>query len=362
MAGCTFPRTRPGCPLDLPARLMEAQVDAAVCCLPQHATVSRERSPQLGGARVFGRLGGTRCGQPLGEGYVGIGATTAVASVALRCRWRAAPGRRRCWKRSRSVRVPAAAIVEGDGHACAVQTWVDEFVIGLGFCPWAGPAASSGHVRVVTTTASSEEGVLADLAAEARGLPAGQEIEHGTPTTTLLVCPYVEDWLDYSEFNRFYEHELSGGYAFAELSLYVVPFHPAFVEGPAKPAVTLSEGEVLDMGEAEPGGAMLRAAVVEPLCGYGESGQPLAKVRFLPDAAAGIEGEERIIVLPSLPAGSAESTVAHAASRAPRPTLHLLRVPDLDRADDDGSLRVSNRRQADAIGPKGLRELLRRCG
>lgn len=252
-----------------------------------------------------------------------------------------------------------AVMEDDDEHALAVRQWVNKFIIGLNFCPWAGPAGEAGGLRIVSSTATSAEGVLADLLAEALRLPAAdvcvaEGAAEETPlraATTLLVCPRVEAWRNFEAFNSFYVEELRNGYALAEQNLYIVPFHPRHGEvGPE-----LRDGDRIELGEG-PDGVAVFALVLDAAAGYGDQGQPLALVRD-------DEGDEFHVALPPRPGGEggAGGAAEAAASRAPRPTLHLLRVADLDRAEDDG-VRARNRRRAEAMGPEKLEELLESCG
>lgn len=241
------------------------------------------------------------------------------------------------------------AVVEGDAHSDAVRRWVDQFVIGLGFCPWAKPADEAGRIRVVTSTCTSESAVLSDLNSEALRVsgalpPACGETADGKPTTTLLVCPHVCGWDDFAPFHQFYVNQLANGYLLASHDLYVVPFHPRF--GEHGPAVIV--GDVIELGGG-PAGASVRATVVDAMAGFGEMGQQLAKVEV--DG-----GGEHFISLPA-----EGDPLANITSRAPRPTLHLLRIDDLERADDP-NLRERNQQRTRALGIAGAEALLRRCG
>mmetsp|Transcript_122496 Transcript_122496/g.346394 ORF Transcript_122496/g.346394 Transcript_122496/m.346394 type:complete len:343 (+) Transcript_122496:26-1054(+) len=297
---------------------------------------------------------------------VGIVAVTAGTARG------AARARRRGCRRNRCAigRFCLGADVDSDAHALAMRRWVDEFVIGLGFCPWAKPADEAGRIRIVTSSSTSPSGVMADLALQAERLPraeadgkCGQNnggtdntssaqdfaatLPHGVATTTILVCPYAEELMDFGTFQAFYDQELKGGYVFADKDLYIAPFHPRFGDlGPE-----IATGDRIDLGTG-PDGKPACGTVVDAEAGFGEAGQRLAKVRM--DGA----GEECFICLPPRPD---TDPVASLASRAPRPALHLLRIGDLDRAEDAGLL-DRNRRRARELGEEGVSELLQRCG
>ncbi|CAK0799815.1 unnamed protein product [Prorocentrum cordatum] len=156
----------------------------------------------------------------------------------------------------------------------AVRRWVDEFVVGHNFCPWAGPALAVGGVRVVASDARSAEGVLVDLRAEAEALPPGGSAPcEGQAVTTLLACPHVAEWGSPSAFQAFYDTVLASGYVFASLELYI----PA-PGGDAGARPQLAAGDRLQLGEG-PSGVPVLATVLDPSAGFGEGGQRLARVQ-----------------------------------------------------------------------------------
>lgn len=87
--------------------------------------------------------------------------------------------------------------MEDDDDVSAVRHWVQRVIVGLDFCPWAGPAESAGRVRVVSSSATTPMAVFEDINAEALRLPQlppMDQLPPGTPTTTLLVCGRVSEW------------------------------------------------------------------------------------------------------------------------------------------------------------------------
>lgn len=247
--------------------------------------------------------------------------------------------------------LPAQAIVEDDVHSLAVRRWVGGFVVNEGLCPWAGPADSAGRLRVVTSSASSSKGAFADLVAEAQRLPDGgvEELPPGVATTTLLACPYVDSWRDFAIFHAFYVGPLADGYVFADQDLYVVPFHPSYG---VFPDVTITRGDRIELGR-NPDDSVVVGEVLDAHAGFGEAGQPLARVRV-----SGT-GQECLICLPGPPE---QDEPTNLVSRAPRPTLHLLRTWDLQRAEDPG-LRARNRLRLQELGGAAAVEaLIRQCG
>lgn len=80
----------------------------------------------------------------------------------------------------------------------AIARWLNEVVIGLNLCPFAGKPTHENRVRLVVSSASDDEQLLQDLQCEMELLdekPAS-EIE-----TTLLIIPYhLQDFFDYNQF------------------------------------------------------------------------------------------------------------------------------------------------------------------
>lgn len=245
--------------------------------------------------------------------------------------------------------------MEQDEHIAAMQRWLEKIVMGLNFCPFARPASEAGHVRVVTSTAVTGDGVLEDLCAEALRLPPDTESPSAVPvgraTTTVLCCPYVPEWQDFKSFRHFYEEDLQKGFLFSDAEelgarLYVVSFHPKFS------APSLKEGDTVDLREDEDdsGSAVRGAVVLDPAAGYDEEGQALAKVKL-------DDGSETYIESPG--SDERENTV----SCAPRPAFHLLRISDLT-AESAQSLVIKERngRTVADLGASTIEEMVRKCG
>lgn len=240
------------------------------------------------------------------------------------------------------------AVVERDEHTAAVQRWLEKVVMGLNICPFARPAGEAGHIRVVTSGASVGRGVLEDLVAEALRLPPqSDEAPIGRATTTVLCCPYVREWQDFRSFQQFYDQELRGGYLLAEQELFIVSFHPKYGDfGPP-----LQDGDQIEVGE-DAAGKPVRATVLDAAAGYGAQGQALAKVKLE-------DGTETYIQLP------ASDATENCISRAPRPAFHLLRLGDLERAEDPAGskgIKERNRRTVAKLGAAAVEDLVRSCG
>jgi len=264
---------------------------------------------------------------------------------------------------SGTTRAASGAVLEGDTHACAVRRWLDEFVIGLSFCPWAKPVDEAGGIRIVTSTAETCKGVLETLRAEAERLPRGAA-EEGEATTTLIVCPGVGDFDDFEQFQIFFSEQLKEGNLFAqEFGLKVVAFHPGYdVYG-----MGVNAGDRVAV--AGPDGEAVTGTVLDAAGGlHPDDGEELLDVRF-------DDGEEYLVRYSSMigviGGDGGTGDAANLVSRAPRPTFHLLRVEDLDRASTMGDMGSGpevmavlerNERRAAELGIEGVEEILRRCG
>jgi hypothetical protein len=112
--------------------------------------------------------------------------------------------------------------MESEAIAYVVRRWVEELVVGLNLCPFAGHELLRNRVRFVVTEAATEEQLLAALATELALLNDDASVE-----TTLLIHPEVlQDFFDYNQFldsaERLLVHlELEGVYQ-------VASFHPNY--------------------------------------------------------------------------------------------------------------------------------------
>ena len=86
--------------------------------------------------------------------------------------------------------------MESDIAACAVRRWVEDWVVDLNLCAFAGRALVRNRVRFVVTEATTEEQLLAALETELVLLSDDAAVE-----TTLLIHPDVlRDFFDYNQF------------------------------------------------------------------------------------------------------------------------------------------------------------------
>ena len=113
----------------------------------------------------------------------------------------------------------------------AVVRWLNEVVIGLNLCPFAGKPAGENRVRIFISPAMDDELLLQDLQSEMELLdekPAS-EIE-----TTLVVVPeHLQDFFDYNQFLNWAEKMIkrngwTGVYQLAT-------FHPDYCFAGAEP-------------------------------------------------------------------------------------------------------------------------------
>jgi hypothetical protein len=104
----------------------------------------------------------------------------------------------------------------------SVRHWVESFVIELNLCPFVKRELDNNRVRLIATTAATEEQLLEVLQAELEYLNKNVSVE-----TTLLIHPEVlQDFYDYNEFlsladSLLIEMNLEGVYQIAS-------FHPNY--------------------------------------------------------------------------------------------------------------------------------------
>ena len=79
-----------------------------------------------------------------------------------------------------------------------VRKWVEQAVLGLNLCPFAGEHWHAGRVRLTVTAAATEQVLLEDLYAELAILEAtdSKKLE----TTVLIVPKLLHDFSDYNQF------------------------------------------------------------------------------------------------------------------------------------------------------------------
>ena len=104
------------------------------------------------------------------------------------------------------------------------KKWVEQFVIGLGLCPFASAPMRAGLVHIAVSEATTPEALVADLVREVEQLMARSR---GERETTLLVTPFVLE--DFEEFLDFLsEMEILWEEANLDGVLQLVSFHPDY--------------------------------------------------------------------------------------------------------------------------------------
>lgn len=80
----------------------------------------------------------------------------------------------------------------------AVQTWIEKAVIGLNLCPFAKAVHVKKQIRYVVSSATTDDALREELAAELRTLHvADPEV---VDTTLLILTGMLDDFLDYNDF------------------------------------------------------------------------------------------------------------------------------------------------------------------
>eukprot|EP00438_Fugacium_kawagutii_P032600 Skav233145 [mRNA] locus=scaffold1669:42094:66418:+ [translate_table: standard] len=142
------------------------------------------------------------------------------------------------------------------------------------------------HIRIVSTTARDSEEVLEDLLDEAEALPMTATGADGEKTTTLLVCPFVEEWKSFGAFRDFYEIDLEGGSTFLEefdMKILgcgygmtpIVAFHPEYL----KYGFSVTAGDRIAVANFD--GTSSSATVLDEEGGvHPDDGEELLDVRF----------------------------------------------------------------------------------
>jgi hypothetical protein len=88
------------------------------------------------------------------------------------------------------------ALTDPEAIKASVRYWVENCVVGLNLCPFAGRELQQGRIRFVVTPATTEAKLLANLQAELELLDTNPAIE-----TTLLIHPRVlQNFADYNQF------------------------------------------------------------------------------------------------------------------------------------------------------------------
>lgn len=117
-----------------------------------------------------------------------------------------------------------------------VRNWVEQAVLGLNLCPFAGEHWHAGRVRLTVSPATSEHELLEDLRSEINRLDT---TDPGLLETTLLIIPHLLQVLeDYNQFldpvdQLLCQHGWTGRFQIAS-------FHPKYQFAGTKPETFLS--------------------------------------------------------------------------------------------------------------------------
>lgn len=112
-----------------------------------------------------------------------------------------------------------------------IKRWLDEIVVGLNFCPFAGKPHRNKKIRFVTSEAKESETLLLDLQDELTLLDqkSSEEIE-----TTLLIIPkMLSDFQDYNQFLD-YADQLLIEYEWEGI-FQIASFHPDYCFADTEP-------------------------------------------------------------------------------------------------------------------------------
>lgn len=111
-----------------------------------------------------------------------------------------------------------------EGVIAATRHWLEQAVIGLNLCPFAGAVYAAERIRYVVSDATTPEALVQALADELQQLAAADEQQ---VETTLLIHPRVMgDFLDYNDFLELADALVAD--LGLEGVLQVASFHPQY--------------------------------------------------------------------------------------------------------------------------------------
>lgn len=114
----------------------------------------------------------------------------------------------------------------------ATLCWVEQFVVGMNFCPFAGAVLRTNRLRMQVSKATDPEQLLEDLLQELQFLSTADPLKW---ETSLLIHPQVlEDFEDYLDFLEIAEELLVAGNWEGEIQ--IASFHPDYLFGGEDPA------------------------------------------------------------------------------------------------------------------------------
>lgn len=113
----------------------------------------------------------------------------------------------------------------------AVARWLNEVVIGLNLCPFAGKPTHEQRVRLAVSEAQDDEQLLQDLQQEMEWLDQQPAAE--LETTLLIVPQHLQDFFDYNQFLHWADQLIKRN---RWVGVYqVASFHPDYCFAGAEP-------------------------------------------------------------------------------------------------------------------------------
>ncbi|MEM7765329.1 MAG: DUF1415 domain-containing protein [Pseudomonadota bacterium] len=76
-----------------------------------------------------------------------------------------------------------------------VRQWLEDVVIGLGFCPFAKPVVAAGKLKIIVSEADDPDTLIADLDNALASLT-----DDGPDTIIVAVANLLQDFADYNDF------------------------------------------------------------------------------------------------------------------------------------------------------------------
>ena len=241
-------------------------------------------------------------------------------------------------------------------YANKVKQWSDAIPIGLGLCPWAIKSNNQNRLRYVTCQGELLSDAIDILQRECNKL---LEKDVQPLSSSLVVCPFLQEWKDFEIFQQFVYHGIKSSIEKDLLEqIEFVPFHPQFTRWYALPS-HINEGSTVQSYWGNFGQKSTVTDIATIIETHSKAfGQTKVKIRFQNE----MEGRRQEQYVPTewldIPKG--EALVNNVMHRAPYPTIHLIR--NLDLASLNASS-VSRTKRKNAVrmmklGWKGLNDLI----
>ena len=113
----------------------------------------------------------------------------------------------------------------------AVARWLNEVVIGLNLCPFAGKPYRENRIRLFVSHAADDENLLADLQCEMELLD--EKIPDEIETTIVVLPNHLQDFFDYNQFLNWAEKLIKRN---GWVGVYqLATFHPDYCFAGAEP-------------------------------------------------------------------------------------------------------------------------------